>query len=241
MTSIVESDFLAESLRSDGVSQFEASSNFASCLLPLLSSLGWSGMTDDLMGALPYFASRLDLIDFRNTLAELGFNSHRHFGRLNDIDARMMPCLFLPSDEPPIVVHHIIGTRATVFDSASKSVAEIDPAIMKGYYYTFEAISQSKNKVGGESWVRRLYGRFKKEIVIIATASLLSSIFSLAIPLFVIVAYDMVIPAGSVDSLYALLPGLALALIVDYMFRRARSRALACLTSAPMGRTEGFS
>ena len=68
---------LADALRRQEVDNFEASSRFASCLMPLLSSLGWDGNTRELMEALPHFARRLDLIDLRNSLSDLGFESRR--------------------------------------------------------------------------------------------------------------------------------------------------------------------
>lgn len=219
---------LADSLLRQEVDSFEASSNFASCLMPLLSSLGWSGSTRELMEALPHFARRLDLIDLRNSLGELGFRSSRSRGRLRGIDRRLFPCLFLPGKKPPMVVHARTDQGFAVFDSQDQEVKEIKGRGLKGYYYTFERKDEkAESKLEARSFTWQAIRRFWAAGLIITAASLLTSIFGLAVPLFVIGVYDIVIPAASVESLYWLVPGVALALVADLLLRRTRTRAVA--------------
>ncbi len=55
----------------------------------------------------------------------------------------------------------------------------------------------------------------------------MSSAFGLVVPLFVLVVYDLVVPASSARSLYWILPGVALALLIDLGLRQVRGRAVA--------------
>jgi len=218
---------LADALRRQEVENFEASSNFASCLMPLLSSLGWDGNTRELMEALPHFARRLDLIDLRNSLSDLGFESRRNRGRLSSLDRRLLPCLFLPGKNPPIVVHGRDEKGFTIFDSADQQVKTVGGRGLKGYYYTFERKDeQAERKRETRSFTWLTVRRFWAAAIIVAAASILTSMFGLAIPLFVIAIYDIVIPASSVESLYWLIPGVLIALIADLLLRRIRTDAV---------------
>ncbi len=228
MTDLQIDGTLADALRRQDVENFESTSNFASCLLPLLSALGWSGDTRELMEALPHFARRLDLIDLRNSLSELGFDSQRNKGRLTNLDRRLLPCLFLPGNKPPMVVHMRDGDGFAVFDSADHQVRKINGRGLKGYYYTFERKDeQAERKREPRSFTWLTVRRFWAAALIVAAASILTSMFGLAIPLFVIAVYDIVIPAAAAESLYWLIPGVLLALFADLMLRRIRTTAVA--------------
>ena len=220
-------DSLADALRRSEVEDFEATSNFASCLLPLLTSLGWHGDTRELMEALPHFASRLDLIDLRNALAELGYLSRRNQGRLRDIDSRLMPCVFLARGRAPLVVHARSDKGFIVFDSAVGQVREIRGWALTGYYYTFERQGRAQPANDGRSWTWQLFRRFRSEALIVLACSLFSAVFGIAVPVFVIAVYDIVVPAASDASLAWLVPGLAAALIIDFLTRNLRAKALA--------------
>lgn len=205
---------------------------FGACLMPMLSSLGWLGSQTELLEALPHVADRLDLIDFRNTLAELGYRSERHTGRMRRIDTRLLPCLFLVGGRAPIVVHARTERGFRIFDSADQTVREIDGKGLSGYYYTFERFTDGEGEAAARrsdaaGWISNVARRFHGEAGVVVATSVLSSFFGLAIPLFVMAVYDIVIPAGSERSLYWLAPGAALAITVDFVGRRIRARALA--------------
>lgn len=219
---------LADQLRGDGDERFQASSNFAACLLPLLSSLGWLGDRNELVESLPHFAERLDLIDFRNTLAELGYQSERQAGRLSGIDPRLLPCLFLARGRAPLIVHAKSDDGFIIFDSVTRDVRRSDGRSLSGYFYTFERSSYGEAaEADARSWLWRVLRRFRGEAAVVMATSLLSSFFGLAVPLFVIAVYDLVIPAASPETLMWLAPGVAIALTADFAGRRIRARALA--------------
>lgn len=232
------SDALAEALRKDDVSDFEAISNFAACLLPLLSALGWERNISSQMRALPHVASRMDLIDVRNILAELGYRSIRRRGKASEIDARLMPCLFLPeTGEAPLVLFQGDKKVVEAFDCETRTTSHFRAKTLVGYYYIFEEEDDQLTD-GSEiknSWIGNILRRFGREASLIGLASVLSSFFGLVVPLFVILVvplfvisvYDKVIPSSSAENLYMILPGVAIALLMDLVLKRIRGQAVA--------------
>ncbi len=231
MSSVAIRDSGSGGIGSEMSAGFGMESAFGACLLPMLSSLGWLGTRTELIEALPHVSDRLDLIDFRNALAELGYRSERNTGRLSGIDTRLLPCLMLATGRTPIVVHARTEDGYRVFDSATRSIQVVRGHDLSGYFYTFEKTTDAETgaeaaRNDAKSWVWAMLSRFRGEAFIVLFTSLLSSFFGLAIPLFVMAVYDMVIPASSTKSLLWLAPGALLAVTVDFFGRRIRARAL---------------
>lgn len=59
-----------------------------------------------------------------------------------------------------------------------------------------------------------------------ALASLLANTFAFSVSLFSMVVYDRILPNGAIDSLTALLVGVAILLLLDYFVRQVRSELL---------------
>jgi ATP-binding cassette subfamily C protein LapB len=59
-----------------------------------------------------------------------------------------------------------------------------------------------------------------------ALASLLANIFAFSVSLFSMVVYDRILPNGAIDSLTALLIGVAILLLLDYFVRQIRAELL---------------
>ena len=73
-----------------------AQTDFARTLVPLLDALGWRGDESFLYTAMPHMASEMGMVDLLNTMANLKFESRVQEARLDDIDHRLLPCLFVP-------------------------------------------------------------------------------------------------------------------------------------------------
>lgn len=228
MSSMVVRDGLAEALRQDEMGQFEQASDFAACLMPLLTALGWVPDPDGLLRALPHVAERIDLIDFRNVLAELGYVSVRHKGSASGIDPRLTPCLFVTESGVPLVILSRTGNEVTSFDSRTREVVRFRASKVVGYYYTFARDAADDDGAAQEtSFVGSLFRRFHRELTLVAITSVIGSLFGVIVPIFVMTVYDSVIPAASPTSLYWLLPGVALALFVDFCLRQIRGASVA--------------
>ncbi len=62
---------------------------------PLLDALGWRGSDVHLAEAMPHLSDSLDLSDLLNVMANLKFGSRSTTTRLNVLNPRMLPCLFM--------------------------------------------------------------------------------------------------------------------------------------------------
>ena len=70
-------------------------SNYARCLIPLLSALQWQGEIDRICESLPHYPEAIDQIDFINTMVNLGFTVKTDEIRLRNFDDRLGACLFV--------------------------------------------------------------------------------------------------------------------------------------------------
>jgi len=228
VSTMIVRDGLAEALRQEEIGRFEQASDFAACLMPLLTALGWARDADTLLRALPHVAERIDLIDFRNILAELGYVSVRHKGSAAAIDTRLTPCLFVTDSGVPLVILTRNGGEVTAFDSRTREVVRFRAARVVGYYYTFSRDEEDAEGTSQEtSFVGSLFRRFRREIALVAITSIVGSLFGVMVPIFVMTVYDSVIPAASPTSLMWLLPGIVLALVVDLGLRLIRGASVA--------------
>ena len=69
------SEKFAETLRKNQLDEFSSDCPYAACLFPLLKALGWKSVARELIEALPHFADDIDLVDLRNILVNIGYES----------------------------------------------------------------------------------------------------------------------------------------------------------------------
>lgn len=225
---------LANAKKSGKIGSFNATSPFASCLLPLLTALGWRGKIRNLFESLPHFANSLNLIEFRNTLAYLHYKTTRSKAHISQIDERLFPCLFVIQDEIPIILlsRHENSTR--IFDSRDgkeKNIEDLEEA-GSAYFIASEFSSQTNKKTAKESstnWVGDLLKRFKTTIRQLFAMTLILNLLALMVPLFIMAIYDQVIPSQSTEALVYLVSGIAFALICEVGLRALKARFVAYL------------
>ncbi|MCG7909780.1 MAG: hypothetical protein JAY82_08415, partial [Candidatus Thiodiazotropha taylori] len=88
------SEILADALRHNRLDDIHLDSPFAASLMPLLKALGWHHYARELIEALPHFTDTIDLVDLRNILVNLGYESSVEKINLRDIREELYPCLF---------------------------------------------------------------------------------------------------------------------------------------------------
>ncbi len=69
------SERLANAIRNSAFNKAAEISPYAACIMPILSELGWRSYKRELIEAIPHFANHLDLVDLRNMLVTLGYES----------------------------------------------------------------------------------------------------------------------------------------------------------------------
>ena len=87
-------------------------------------------------------------------------------------------------------------------------------------------LSKDIRSASGFSWFRALLERFRGVFWQVFTLSVAINMLALAVPLFVMFVYDKVISANSPDTLYPLLMGVGLALVIELILRTIRAGTL---------------
>lgn len=220
---------LAEALRDDKLGEFTAVSPTAACLMPLLEALQWRGSPRDVAEALPHFANSLDLVDLRNVLVTLGFESYRERVSLHKLEKRLLPCLYVQGDGETYVIRSYENSKYQVFDAKLNLEREIDPARTRGDAYFFSKTGTEEANAAQQaegSWFAALIKRFRTTFYSLLVLTFALNLVALAVPLFIMVVYDKVIGAHSIETLPYLAAGILVALLADICIRLVRSRVI---------------
>ena len=220
----VTDDALWERLRLAIQNSFARSGDLALCLTELLHALGWRGDPRDVAESLPYFEEVLDLSGLLNCMAQLGYRSGASKLALNQLDRRLLPCLFLPREGPALVLLSREGDTFRVFDSGAQTVHELSDAGLRGEALFFFKADEEPTAQPG--WVYRILGRLRPLVGHAMLAALVYGLVLLPVPLFVMVVYGFVMPSGSLVNLAYLTAGAVVALAVGGFFVAHRARIL---------------
>ncbi len=212
-------------------SGFQGLSQYAACFVPLLRALGWSGRPRHIAESLPHFIDDLDIDSFRAGLANLNFKTTAFRARQDRINPGLLPCLFVPDDGPVRILLAPGDGGHLIFDGSARRTRVDTGQRLYGTAY----IVKPENKRGDareaaqQTWMAAIAERFHSLFTQVVIATFLFNFLSLGMPLFILSIYDTVIPSGSVYQLYYLLIGVLLALGLEFLFRRIRSRVLGFL------------
>jgi ATP-binding cassette, subfamily C, bacterial LapB len=226
----VVTERMAQALRDDATESFSTTSHAAACLLPLLNELGWHNYARELIEALPHFSDELDLIDLRNILVTLGYESSPMHTRIYNIKEELYPCLFQGDDGQLLVLLERDGNLVKYYDPEQEENLVQDILWAKGTAYVFtdtqptHGIGSSNNTQ--EKWFSRLLQRFQGMIIHLLAMSFIINLVALIVPLFIMVVYDKVIGAKSTDTLPYLISGIAILMLADLVLRFLKAKLL---------------
>lgn len=220
-------------------------SALAACLPTLTAALNWPGKIREVCHALPPKDAPLDLVDFINVFATLGFTSTRLRVRLGEIDARLLPCLFVPDAGHPEQQGSMSGPlivlskdsrapgQVTAFCGHSEDVVKVagdEQGV--GTVFLFEKADAEREeedlvalRSGKTTWFWGVLGRFRTLFRHIFLTSLVLNVLSLAAPLFLMVVYDKVIASRAESELFYLMFGVLLAIATETGLRYFRLRS----------------
>ncbi|MCP5369963.1 MAG: ATP-binding cassette domain-containing protein [Rickettsiaceae bacterium] len=213
---------------------------YISAMLMLLNAFDWSGNIKNALYSLPLRKKTdIDLVDICDSMADLGYISHEMQIDINDIDPRLMPCLYIikgPINKVLVLLNrqeqHIVA-----FDAEVKALVHIEAKQYDaGTAYFFEKINshqleeeiQAKKSIGF-SWFAIIFSRFRPIINKVILASIFINIFALSMPLFITSIYDWVIDTRAVDTLLIIMIGISVAFGAESALRIYRLRALVWL------------
>lgn len=226
----IVSEKLAEALRNEQSEAFITTSPYVACLLPLLRELGWYNSTRNLIEALPHFSEQIDLVDLRNILVCLGYESSPLHTRIEAIKPELFPCLFVSQNNDVYILMDRQGDQVRFFDAQRQAIHDANLTSIKGTVYVFtdvhsaQAAESSAITTGGQDpWFFNLLQRFRGIIIHLLGMTFAINLVTLIVPLFVMMVCDKVIGAKSADTLPYLVVGVGFLLLADLALRYLRA------------------
>jgi ATP-binding cassette, subfamily C, bacterial LapB len=210
------------------VSTFAHMSDFALCLPALLKALGWRQSAREVAEKLPYFTDTLDITGFENAMAHLGYRATDVHCSISNIDGRSLPCLFIPDSGRAFVILSKTGQRVIVSEDIAKEDRVLSNLNISGRAFFFTKVEE-KAVSQPQDWVSTTLGRFRPLIIQAGLSSIVSGLVLITGSLFIMVAYNQVIPSASTSTLGYLSFGVLLALIVGAFFVVHRAKILAAI------------
>lgn len=226
---MMASEQLADDLRNNTETAFKEVSPFSACLLPLLRELGWNNYAKELIEALPHFSAQIDLIDLRNILATLGYESTPVKTTISDLKKELYPALFISDNNQVLLLQGLEEEKTFFYDPQNDSYETTDELNLQGTVYLFtdnHGHHSSNTPELGNDWFGNLLQRFNKMIIHLLGMTFIINLVALLVPLFIMVIYDKVIGAKSAETLPFLITGAAILLAADLGLRYLRAKLL---------------
>jgi len=226
------SEKFAEALQNHQLQEFSAGSPYAASLYPLLKALGLKNIDRELIEALPHFATEIDLVDLRNILVNLGYDSSKENIRLNQLQKELYPSVFVSDSGQVYVLLDKIDGKILYYDARKEQELSSPDQAMdiqgSAYLFTDKHASHGQSNAGGKNnnWFGDLTGRFRKLIMHLFAMTFVINLVALFVPLFIMLIYDKVIGIKSLDSLPLLLSGVAILIAADLVLRFLRAKIL---------------
>lgn len=220
---------LVTALRDEDLGGFRAVSPVAACLMPLLEALHWHGVPRDVAEALPHFADTLDLVDLRNVLVALGYESEARKTSLSRLDSRLLPCLWIGPDGSIFVLVGENEGGFLAFNGQTQHYVTLPTSTQRGMAYCLTEIDASRDdvsEVNEANWFGKLVRRFRSQIGQLFAITLFLNLLAMIVPIYIMVVYDKVIGAKAPETLVPLFIGVAMALLADGALRTLRAKSL---------------
>lgn len=224
------SENLSEAVRNRSVDGVKWGSPYAAALFPLLERLGWTELGRELLEAFPHYARDIDLVDLRNILVNLGYESSRQRGGLAAVPVDLYPCLFVGNTGEIYVLLERTAEEVIYFDAVLEHTYTRHAFDLDGIGYVFtdthRTHASGPDRSAQGNWLLNLLGRFKPLAVHLLAMSFFINFIALSVPLFVMVIYDKVIGAQSLNTLPYMLGGIGILMLADLLLRLLRARVL---------------
>jgi ATP-binding cassette subfamily C protein/ATP-binding cassette subfamily C protein LapB len=183
-----------------------------------LAALGWEGSAAQLAGAMPHCLGSLDAAALRVTLANLGYRTE--LIAAERLVSERLPALLLEADGAASVLTldaegRMLRHRPGVDD------AEMLDGPAEGRFALCLA-EPEPSAPSREGWVRGVLLGFRPMLPALLGASFMLAVLALAVPLFTMAVFDLLIGAGTVEPLPMMLAGLGVALLFEALFRALR-------------------
>lgn len=198
--------------------------------LTLEPDCDWRRLAD----SLPYGLRRFGMDEFLDSIANFGYLARPAYLPAEDIDERLMPCLFVAegSGNPYIIVsrNHVYDCHNEKFLSQlPHSAGEV--WFFEEYTDARSSLSAQSRKVSGKTWFGAVLKRFISSYWQILAIGFFLNLAALSAPLFIMTVYDRVISAHTSDVLLMLSVGVGMAIVLEWFLRQTQSKILSGFAS----------
>jgi len=208
---------------------------FENCLTPLLDALNWHGPERHFKEALPHFSDIASANMFCDVMHHLNYDYSSTRVKFNNIDTRLLPCLYITEENAVFVLLGQEGDQLRVFDGAqnterSLDITDVPKDLLKGTVYVFKVLTfdELTNKAR-KNWLSKVFADNKKMIYNALLFSFVLNLLALASPLFIMSVYDRVIGAASYSMLFEFVIGIGIAIAGIAFISAIRAKLLALI------------
>lgn len=209
-------------------------SALGACLKPLLKALGWRGKRRNLEEAMPHISGIYTDAMFCDVLEHLNYKSKRLTLTLNQIDARLLPCLFLNAFGAPYVITRRAGEYFDVFNGEANTHERLKASDERfnspGEVIVFTAnVDSDAEKSLQESWLKKTFRSNRALFWSALSFSFIVNLMMLSTPIYVMNVYDRVVSTGSYAMLFEFVTGIMIILLGIIALHQVRAKLIALL------------
>lgn len=210
----------------------EGAGAYDQLLLEILKAVGWRGDHRRLFEGLPHMEAIASFTMLRTVLARMDVSLIRIARRASELSVRDLPCLVVAGEAGCRLVTANATGEPRVYDPTAREETS-DLGSLRGTVYLLRVDKAEEAPVWSpvDGFVGSVLRALRPQIIRIAGYSALISALGIALSLYVLVVYDLVIAAGSLDTLAFLAAGALVALAGELYLYFRRSQSLAYVAS----------
>lgn len=205
---------------------------YAKIILPILDGMDWHGDQDSLIEALPYNIDKMDLEDFFNTMANLGFIAKQTDTHETSINETVFPALWIKDEKNPIALIRKMATSALIYIGTTGEYKQIALSDIKGQIITLTPIKNEREQLQKESqsWFWWILKRFRSTIFIALLLTFFLSILAVISPLMIMGIFNQISAKASFSVLLMMACGMGIYLLAYVGFRTLRLQVLSFIS-----------
>lgn len=204
-------------------------SYFRRCLIVLLKSTGWNGDQTHLN---EFFSKQDEFYSILNGLSHMNYTIQTMSIRLDEIDSRLMPCLFIPEGADPIVLLEKGNTLISTYISKLDTFIDMPHYPFKGLALLIRppAESQTTLHLPQQEWFVRILMRFRRHIFYGLFISFVLTLLSLGMPFFINLLFKKITTEQIAVDISVLFYGIMLYLGANFILTFIRSKVQAVIS-----------
>lgn len=187
-------------------------------LLPILNELQWPKNYRKLHDILKNCSNNISISDLYYILNKFNIIINRKNFNVDEYSGVKFPILYCDRSGNFNLIISRLNNRYTIIDGKTKKTYTTDSIIRTKECYFFEKTNNTS-----KNWYTNIFAPFSKIIKKLFITSFIANVFTLSIPLFIMLVYDKVIPSESTKILIQFSIGAMLCILCFFAISYTRS------------------